>query len=60
MGMGDLAQLALCKLFPHKNPQRKVNHSEKSGRWKGIWEYVWMQDLPTCEELGPKLGANWE
>jgi hypothetical protein len=27
-------------LLPHKNPQRKVYFSEKSGIWEGAWEYV--------------------
>jgi len=26
--------------IPHKNPQRKVNHAEQSGRWDGACEYM--------------------
>ncbi|MFA9562006.1 MAG: hypothetical protein ACERKU_06700, partial [Nitrospirota bacterium] len=27
-------------IIPHKNPQRKVNHSEDSEMWSGVWEYA--------------------
>ena len=40
LDVSNRASIFFFHNIPHKNPQRKVNYSEDSGRWEGAWEYV--------------------
>ncbi|GJL68309.1 MAG: hypothetical protein NPIRA06_09440 [Nitrospirales bacterium] len=40
LAMPGLRHVEGLKLFPRKNPQRKVNYSKSCGRLEGGWNYV--------------------